>query len=119
MLGDRPTLVRAVVNLLLNAWKYTGDDKRIGIAAQAVAKHGGDHRASTTASASPGTSAARSSRAFAGAKRPSGGARPASGWAWRSCGLIARAHKGTIDVAPAAGGGSAFRLRLPAARVPA
>ena len=33
--------------------------------------------------------------------------------------LIARAHKGTIDVHPAAGGGSAFRLRLPAARVTA
>jgi two-component system phosphate regulon sensor histidine kinase PhoR len=31
--GDRPTLVRALVNLLTNAWKYTGDDKRIDIAA--------------------------------------------------------------------------------------
>jgi two-component system phosphate regulon sensor histidine kinase PhoR len=27
--GDRPTLVRALVNLLTNAWKYTGEDKRI------------------------------------------------------------------------------------------
>jgi two-component system phosphate regulon sensor histidine kinase PhoR len=32
--GDRPTLVRALVNLLTNAWKYTGDDKQIAIAAQ-------------------------------------------------------------------------------------
>jgi len=31
--GDRPTLVRALVNLLTNAWKYTGDDKRIEITA--------------------------------------------------------------------------------------
>jgi two-component system phosphate regulon sensor histidine kinase PhoR len=31
--GDRPTLVRALVNLLTNAWKYTGEDKRIAIAA--------------------------------------------------------------------------------------
>jgi len=29
--GDRPTLVRALVNLLTNAWKYTGDDKQIEI----------------------------------------------------------------------------------------
>lgn len=29
--GDRATLVRALVNLLTNAWKYTGDDKRISI----------------------------------------------------------------------------------------
>jgi len=27
--GDRSTLVRALVNLLTNAWKYTGEDKRI------------------------------------------------------------------------------------------
>lgn len=32
--GDRPTLVRALVNLLTNAWRYTGDDKRIEIAAR-------------------------------------------------------------------------------------
>jgi two-component system phosphate regulon sensor histidine kinase PhoR len=32
--GDRPTLVRALVNLLTNAWKYTGDDKQIVIAAR-------------------------------------------------------------------------------------
>src|SRR5262245_7114203 len=31
--GDRPTLVRALVNLLTNAWKYTGDDKQIVISA--------------------------------------------------------------------------------------
>jgi two-component system phosphate regulon sensor histidine kinase PhoR len=31
--GDRPTLVRALVNLLTNAWRYTGDDKQIAIAA--------------------------------------------------------------------------------------
>jgi two-component system phosphate regulon sensor histidine kinase PhoR len=33
VIGDRPTLVRALVNLMTNAWKYTGDDKRIEIAA--------------------------------------------------------------------------------------
>ena len=31
--GDRPTLVRALVNLLTNAWKYTGEDKKIAVAA--------------------------------------------------------------------------------------
>jgi two-component system phosphate regulon sensor histidine kinase PhoR len=33
VIGDRPTLVRALVNLMTNAWKYTGEDKRIEIAA--------------------------------------------------------------------------------------
>ena len=32
--GDRTMLVRALVNLLTNAWKYTGEDKQISIAAQ-------------------------------------------------------------------------------------
>jgi two-component system phosphate regulon sensor histidine kinase PhoR len=31
--GDRPTLVRALVNLMTNAWKYTGEDKQIEITA--------------------------------------------------------------------------------------
>lgn len=34
VVGDRPTLVRALVNLLTNAWKYTGDDKRIVVEAR-------------------------------------------------------------------------------------
>ena len=33
--GDRTMLVRALVNLLTNAWKYTGEDKRISIEAHA------------------------------------------------------------------------------------
>lgn len=31
VVGDRPTLVRALLNLLTNAWKYTGEDKSIEI----------------------------------------------------------------------------------------
>ena len=33
IMGDRPTLVRALVNLLTNAWRYTGDDKQIALTA--------------------------------------------------------------------------------------
>ena len=36
--GDRSTLIRAIVNLLTNAWKYTGDDKQISIDARAVGR---------------------------------------------------------------------------------
>ncbi|HSD90525.1 MAG TPA: HAMP domain-containing sensor histidine kinase [Kofleriaceae bacterium] len=38
LLGDRSTLVRALLNLLTNAWKYTGDDKKIMIETQAVGR---------------------------------------------------------------------------------
>lgn len=34
IIGDRDTLVRSLVNLLINAWKYTGDDKEITIVGQ-------------------------------------------------------------------------------------
>ena len=33
-IGDRATLVRAIGNLLHNAWKYTGDTKKIDVAAR-------------------------------------------------------------------------------------
>ncbi len=36
--GDRPTLVRALVNLLTNAWKYTGEDKRIELEARSAGR---------------------------------------------------------------------------------
>lgn len=38
VIGDKDTLVRALVNLLTNAWKYTGDDKRIAIEAKAIGR---------------------------------------------------------------------------------
>lgn len=38
LLGDRPTLVRALLNLLTNAWKYTGEQKHISVEAQAVGR---------------------------------------------------------------------------------
>jgi two-component system phosphate regulon sensor histidine kinase PhoR len=34
VVGDRATLVGAIVNLLTNAWKYTGDDKQITVTAR-------------------------------------------------------------------------------------
>lgn len=36
--GDRATLVRAIGNLLHNAWKYTGDDKQISVEARSAGR---------------------------------------------------------------------------------
>jgi two-component system phosphate regulon sensor histidine kinase PhoR len=36
--GDRGTLVRALVNLLTNAWKYTGEDKQITLDARTAGR---------------------------------------------------------------------------------
>ncbi len=38
VVGDQATLVRALVNLLTNAWKYTGENKQIGIEARTAGR---------------------------------------------------------------------------------
>jgi two-component system, OmpR family, phosphate regulon sensor histidine kinase PhoR len=38
VIGDRPTLVRALLNLLTNAWKYTGERKRIAIESRSAGR---------------------------------------------------------------------------------
>ena len=38
VVGDRATLVRAIVNLLTNAWKYTGEQKEIAVIARSSAR---------------------------------------------------------------------------------
>jgi len=38
VIGDRPTLVRALLNLLTNAWKYTGENKRIAIGSRGAGR---------------------------------------------------------------------------------
>lgn len=38
IIGDRPTLVRAILNLLTNAWKYTGETKRIAIESTGIGR---------------------------------------------------------------------------------
>jgi two-component system phosphate regulon sensor histidine kinase PhoR len=38
VIGDRSTLVRAILNLLTNAWKYTGEKKRITITSQGAGR---------------------------------------------------------------------------------
>jgi two-component system, OmpR family, phosphate regulon sensor histidine kinase PhoR len=115
VLGDRPTLVRAVLNLLMNAWKYTGDDKRIGVSAKAVAKS----VEITVVDNGIGIPWHERQEIFGGFHRGEEAIRrgtPGVGLGLAFVRLIARAHKGSIDVSPATGGGSAFRLRLPAVR---
>lgn len=38
IIGDRPILVRAILNLLTNSWKYSGDNKRISIEARGAGR---------------------------------------------------------------------------------
>jgi two-component system phosphate regulon sensor histidine kinase PhoR len=108
--GDRPTLVRALVNLLTNAWKYTGEDKRIEITAAenrrwieiAVRDNG------------TGIDPTEQSRIFQQFQR--GRAADASGAVGLGLGLsfvtaIVRGHRGKLDF-ESRPGETAFRIRL-------
>jgi signal transduction histidine kinase len=115
IVGDADALVTALLNLLDNAWKYSGDDKRIVL--RAAAQNGSvqfaveDHGIGLA----PRESARVFERFYQADQRL---ARTAGG-----CGLgltivqsIVAAHRGTVEVASEAGRGSTFTIKLPAAR---
>lgn len=116
VVGDRPTLVRALSNLFTNAWKYTGDSKRIRIEVTAgprwidlVVRDNG-----------PGISRAEHRSIFEqfsrGRAAHEGGA-PGIGLGLSFVRAIVRGHRGKIDV-QSEPGDTAFRIRLKRRREP-
>jgi two-component system, OmpR family, phosphate regulon sensor histidine kinase PhoR len=108
--GDRPTLVRALVNLLTNAWKYTGDDKRIEV----VAAENRRWIEITVRDNGSGIDPTEQNRIFEQFQR--GRAADASGATGLGLGLsfvtaIVRGHRGRLDF-ESRPGETAFRIRL-------
>jgi two-component system, OmpR family, phosphate regulon sensor histidine kinase PhoR len=110
ILGDRSTLVRALVNLLTNAWKYTGDDKQIEITAIANRRW----IEITVRDNGTGIDPAEQHTIFDQFQR--GRAADASGATGVGLGLsfvtaIVRGHRGKLDFTSRPGE-TAFRIRL-------
>jgi len=108
--GDRPTLVRVLVNLLTNAWKYTGEDKQIVIAAAEA----GRWTELSVHDNGPGIDPAEQRAIFEQFQR--GRAAEASGTPGVGLGLsfvraIVRGHGGKLDFESHTGHTS-FRIRL-------
>jgi two-component system phosphate regulon sensor histidine kinase PhoR len=108
--GDRPTLVRALVNLLTNAWKYTGDDKQIMI----TAAESGRWTELSVHDNGPGIEPAEQRAIFEQFQR--GRAAEASGAPGVGLGLsfvraIVRGHGGKLDF-ESRPGRTFFRIRL-------
>ena len=108
--GDRATLVRALSNLLLNAWKYTGDNKKISISATAS----GRWLEIVVRDNGRGIDRAEQGAIFEQFTR--GRAADESGAAGTGLGLafvraIVRGHNGKIDFTSQPGD-TAFRIRL-------
>jgi two-component system phosphate regulon sensor histidine kinase PhoR len=115
--GDRPMLVRAVVNLLTNAWKYTGEDKQIAI----TAAENGRWIELTVHDNGSGIDPTEQRAIFEQFRR--GRAADASGAPGVGLGLsfvraIVRGHGGKLDF-ESSPGHTAFRIRLKRRREPA
>lgn len=110
--GDRETLVRAVVNLLVNAWKYSGDDKQIVI----MARGAGRKVELEVTDNGIGIDPAERTELFDGFVRGKSAVdhgAPGVGLGLAIVRAIVRAHKGKIEVMSEPGRGSTFRLVLP------
>jgi len=114
--GDGDAIVTALVNLLDNAWKYSGDEKSIALGA-ATEKGNVIFSVRDNGEGIPSRDLKKIFKRFYQVdqrlSRNGGG-----------CGLglsivqfIMRAHKGTVEVESRPGGGSMFRLILPAAQI--
>ncbi|MBK9033950.1 MAG: two-component sensor histidine kinase [Myxococcales bacterium] len=110
--GDRETLVRALVNLLVNAWKYSGDDKQIRV----VARASGRRVELDVTDNGIGIDPAERTELFDGFVRGKAALEqqaPGVGLGLAIVKAIVRAHKGKIEVMSEPGRGSTFRLVLP------
>jgi len=116
VIGDRPTLVRALVNLLMNSWKYTGDDKHIALDAR------GAGRWIELAVHDNGPGIARDEQAEIYEQFHRGRAAVESGQPGVGLGLafvrsIVRGHRGKLDLTSRPGE-TVFRIRLRRRREP-
>jgi two-component system phosphate regulon sensor histidine kinase PhoR len=112
LVGDRSTLARAVSNLLVNAWKYTGEDKQLSLRARRtrrwiqifVADNGigvaSDEKRDIFEQFTRGHEAERRGL-------------PGVGLGLAFVRAIVRAHHGKIEVTSRPGEGSTFCLTLP------
>jgi two-component system, OmpR family, phosphate regulon sensor histidine kinase PhoR len=117
VVGDRPMLARAVSNLLINAWKYTGDDKRIELDARAVGKKWIDISVRDNGIGILPEEKISLFMEFSRSQRAVDRGTPGVGLGLAVVRAITRAHKGKVEVMAHEGPGSTFRLRLPRARV--
>jgi two-component system phosphate regulon sensor histidine kinase PhoR len=116
--GDRATLIRALVNLLTNAWKYSGEDKRISLTAATVGRH------VELAVTDNGIGMSRAEQRLAFARFARGKSAidnktPGVGLGLPFVRAIVRGHGGKISIESAVGKGTTMRIRLPRRRATA
>jgi two-component system phosphate regulon sensor histidine kinase PhoR len=114
--GDRSTLVRALANLLTNAWKYTGTDKQITVEARSAGRWIELIVRDNGVGISPEEHRAIFEQFSRGRAAHEGGA-SGVGLGLSFVRAIVRGHRGKIDL-QSANGTTAFRIRLKRRREP-
>ena len=114
--GDRPTLVRALVNLLTNAWRYTGDDKQISIDARAFGRWV-DITVHDNGMGIPKEEQRTLYEQFNRGRSAIDSGKPGVGLGLAFVRTIVKGHRGKLDVTSTPGDTS-FRVRLRRARDP-
>lgn len=110
VIGDQPTLVRAIVNVLTNAWKYTGDDKQIAVAAHTAGRYIEITVTDNGIGLAKGEQRTIFEQFNRGRAASQSGA-PGSGLGLSFVRAIVRGHKGKLDFT-SKDGVTTFRIRL-------
>ena len=110
VVGDRPTLVAALLNLLTNAWKYSGEHKRIVVAARTAGRRIELTVTDNGAGIEKGEQRAIFEQFSRGRGAIESGA-PGAGLGLAFVRAIVRGHKGKLDVTSRPGE-TVFRIRL-------
>jgi two-component system phosphate regulon sensor histidine kinase PhoR len=114
--GDRDTLVRALANLLVNAWKYTGDDKKIAIEATSQGRWV-DIIVRDNGPGIPKDEQKSIYEQFSRGRAAENAGKPGVGLGLAFVRTIVKGNRGKLDLSSRPGE-TAFRIRLPRRREP-
>ena len=115
VVADRETMARALVNLLVNAWKYSDGERRISVTARGVGRRVELVVKDNGIGIAPGEHE-RLFEVFERSQAAVDRGAPGVGLGLAIVRAIVRAHHGKVEVSSVPGAGSEFRVVLPRAR---